>query len=132
MYLFSQIQLNKLSQKKTTSLTKEKTCFDLFLFLVVFMSLCNAQSYLMHRKKLFTSSSLISIPEKYLELISWITHCAQELFESIFILPLKLGPKCCTTVKKINNNCLDDIINKFPLDDILLLIYNSLCKDEKL
>ena len=106
------------------ALTKEKTCFILFLFFVMLMSLSDAQSHL--------SPSLISTPEQCLESISWIPHCAQELFDSAFIPPLKLGVKCCTTVKKINKDCLDDIINKFPFNDIFLPIYDFLCKDEKL
>ena len=113
------------------AMIREKTSLVLLLSLVT-LSLSNAQSHLMHSRKFLVSPSLISTPEQCLESISWIPHCAQELFDSVFIPPLKLGPKCCTTVNKINKDCFDDIINKFPFDDIFLPIYDTLCKDEEL
>lgn len=108
----------------------EKACFIFLLSLVMLMSLSNAQSHLIHSKKLLVSPSSISKAEQCLESISWIHHCAQELFESVIIPPFKLGPKCCITVKKINKDCLDDIINKFPLNDMVLPIYEILCKEK--
>lgn len=117
---------------KTMAPIKEKTCFVFLLSLVLLMLLSDAQSYLMHSKKFLANPSPILKAEQCLESISWIPHCAQELFESVFTPPFKLGPKCCTTVKKINKDCLDDIINKFPLNNIILPIYETLCMDEKL
>ena len=92
---------------------------------MVFISMIILSMLFSHGESQPLINPLLPKPVQCLQSISLIPECAEEISKTKFTPPLKLGPKCCNAAEKILKNCLN--VNGFPVGDILLPVYSTLC-----